>query len=123
VDRIGSKKTLTIGVAVGICGILLTLTMSIPVILAGLALCCSGVFVAQASTNSYLGKAATTDRALAIGLYGTAYYGGGAVGAAAPGLMWSDYGWVGCVALIGVVQLITITLASTLWPQHKTASV
>jgi len=120
-DRRGPRRTLTIGVAAGTAGVLLTLLPSLPLVLTGLAPCCSGGFTAQASTNSYLGVAATHNRALAIGLYGAFYYGGGSAGAAVPGLIWHSYGWTGCVALIVCVQLLSIALAWRLWPPGTSA--
>jgi predicted MFS family arabinose efflux permease len=115
-DRRGPRRTLTIGVAGGVAGVLLTLAPNLILVLAGLALCCSGVFTAQASTNSYLGVAASHNRALAVGLYGAAYYAGGSAGAAVPGLVWPSFGWTGCVILIASVQVLSIVLALRLWP-------
>lgn len=115
-DKRGPRRTLTIGVAGGVAGVLLTLAPNLILVLAGLALCCSGVFTAQASTNSYLGVAASHNRALAVGLYGAAYYAGGSAGAAVPGLVWPSFGWTGCVVLIVAVQLLSIVLALRLWP-------
>lgn len=116
IDSQGHRWTLLLAIAIGITGILLTLSTAMPAIVIGLALCCCGVFGAQAAANSFLGKAATHNRALAIGLYGTFYYGGGAVGAAAPGLLWNAYGWTGCVLLILAVQLSSMAMGATLWP-------
>ncbi|BDC49227.1 MFS transporter [Bryobacterales bacterium F-183] len=119
-DRRGPRRTLTIGVAGGVAGVLLTLAPNLILVLIGLALCCSGVFTAQASTNSYLGVATSHNRALAVGLYGAAYYAGGSAGAAVPGLVWPHYGWTGCVTLIVCVQLLSIVLALRLWPARTT---
>jgi YNFM family putative membrane transporter len=82
---------------------------------AGLALCCSGVFVAQAATPSYLGLAARHGRALAVGLYVTCYYVGGSVGAELPGFLWRFGGWPACVALVILVQALTIALTFSCW--------
>ncbi len=115
IDRAGHRFTITVALAGGIFGILLTLLPSIPAILLGLALCCSGVFVAQSASSSYIGTVATEARAAALGMYVLFYYVGGSFGAAVPGQFWSRGGWPACVALIASVQLLTILLAAVFW--------
>jgi YNFM family putative membrane transporter len=115
IDRVGHRLTLIAAYGGAVGGILLTLIASLPFILVGLALCCSAVFVAQAASNSYIGTAASEARAAAVGLYVLFYYVGGSAGAAIPGSFWSRGGWPACVALIVMVQLATITIASLFW--------
>ena len=79
---------------------------------------CNAVFVAQTCANSFIGVAAKTNRALAVGLYVMTYNIGGSFGAAAPGPMWRNYGWPGVVTLIVSVQVLTMLLAYRLWPGH-----
>jgi MFS family permease len=105
--------------AIGGVGALLTLAPWLPVIVAGLALCSTGVFIAQAATSSYIGAVTTRDRALAVGLYSTFYYAGGSVGGAAPSALWSRGGWPACVALIVIVQCIGVSIALTQWSPAK----
>ena len=99
----------------GAAGALLTLAPWLPAIVAGLALCSTGVFLAQAATSSYIGAVTTRDRALAVGLYLTFYYAGGSVGSAAPSTLWSRGGWPACVALIVFVQCVGVAMALTQW--------
>jgi MFS family permease len=80
IDRYGHRTGLALAMALGAAGALLTLTPWLVVIAAGLALCSSGVFIAQAATSSYIGAVTTRDRALAVGLYSTFYYAGGTSG-------------------------------------------
>lgn len=115
IDRVGHRLTITVAFGGGVCGILLTLVPAPPLILAGLALCCSGVFTAQSASQSYIGTVAGEARAAALGLYVLFYYAGGSFGAAIPGQFWSRGGWPACVALIAVVQLLTILLAAVFW--------
>ena len=82
---------------------------------AGLALCCSGAFVAQAATTSYIGVATQEARALAVGLYVTCYYVGGSVGAELPGFLWRWGGWPACVGLVMLVQVLTIAVTGGGW--------
>jgi len=115
IDRKGHRFVVTIALAAGVAGILLTLYHSLAVILLGLALCCTTTFAAQSCSTSYIGIVAKEARAAAVGLYNLFYYIGGSVGAAIPGRFWSRGGWPACVALIAGVQLVTITLAVLFW--------
>jgi MFS family permease len=115
IDRAGHRIILVVAYAAAIGGILLTLLPAIPVIMTGLALCCSAVFVAQAASNSYIGTVASEARAAAVGLYVLFYYIGGSAGSAIPGYFWTAGGWPACVGLIVAVQGITITLATLFW--------
>jgi predicted MFS family arabinose efflux permease len=119
IDRYGHKRALSIAMAAGIGGITLTLEPRLAAVIAGLAICCTGVFIAQAASTGHIGLVAEGDRALAVGLYVMCYYVGGSAGAAVPGLLWSAGGWPACVALIAAVQALTVTLASLLWTARK----
>jgi MFS transporter, YNFM family, putative membrane transport protein len=115
IDRYGHRTGLAMAMALGAAGALLTLAPWLAVIVAGLALCSSGVFIAQAATSSYIGAVTTRDRALAVGLYSTFYYAGGSVGGAAPSALWSKGGWPACVALIVLVQCVGVVISLTQW--------
>ena len=115
IDRMGHRFALTLAFSGGAAGIALTLVPKLPVVLAGLALCCTGVFIGQSSASSYIGTVATEARAAAVGLYVMFYYIGGSAGAELPGHFWSRGGWLGCVALIATVQLLTIALGLAFW--------
>jgi YNFM family putative membrane transporter len=115
IDRYGHKKALAAAMAAGIGGAALTLEPRLAAVIAGLAVCCTGVFVAQASATGHIGAAAHGDRALAVGLYVTCYYAGGSAGAIFPGFLWSLGSWPACVALVSAVQAITVALALALW--------
>ena len=122
VDRKGHRFVLVVAFTGGVAGILLTLLPSIPVILVGLALCCTGVFTAQAASTSYVGIAAREARAAAVGLYVMFYYIGGSAGAAIPGRFWTRGGWPACVALIASLQILIIALAALFWEPKKQAA-
>jgi MFS transporter, YNFM family, putative membrane transport protein len=115
IDRYGQRSGLALAMGIAGAGALLTLIGWLPAIVAGLALCSTGVFIAQASTSSYIGAVTTRDRALAVGLYSTFYYTGGSVGAAAPAVLWSIGGWPACVALVFLVQMSGMVIALTFW--------
>lgn len=115
IDRYGHRLAVTAAVSTSMLGVLLTGVASLPVVLAGLALCCTGVFVAQSAASSYIGIAAEHNKALAVGLYVTFYYTGGSSGAALPGWLWELGGWPACIALFVGVQLLTIGIVLLWW--------
>jgi predicted MFS family arabinose efflux permease len=121
IDRYGHRTGLAMAMALGAAGALLTLAPWLAVIVAGLALCSSGVFIAQAATSSYIGAVTTRDRALAVGLYSTFYYAGGSVGGAAPSALWSRGGWPACVTLIVLVQCVGVVISLTQWSSATSA--
>jgi MFS transporter, YNFM family, putative membrane transport protein len=115
-DRDGHRAMLLRSAAIGGAGALLSLIPNVWAIIAGLAICSTGVFIAQAAATSFVGVAAKTNRALALGLYVSFYYGGGSFGGTAPGWLWQRFGWTGCVALVLLVQAAVATVSYTLWP-------
>jgi MFS family permease len=121
IDRVGHKTSLVIALSTGAAGVLLTLVENLAVVLIGLSMCCSGVFMAQAATSSYIGTAAKEARAAAVGLYVMFYYFGGSSGSALPGLLWNRWGWTGCVALIAGLDLFAIAMALAFWRTVGTA--
>jgi len=118
IDRYGNRLTLAAAIGTGVVGILCTLVANLWMVALGLAICCSGVFLAQASAISFIGIAAKDHRALAAGMYASFYHTGGSVGAAIPGYVWALGGWPACVAFIACVQLVTVALALGLWKDH-----
>jgi len=121
IDRAGHRIPMAVAYAGAVGRILLTLIPSLPLILTGLALCSTAVFVAQSASTSYIGTVASEARAAAVGLYVLFYYVGGSAGSAFPGLFWNSAGWPACVALIAAVQIVTISVASLFWRPVKTA--
>ncbi len=115
IDRFGYRNAVAAAVAMGITGMLLTMGSRLWIVLLGLCICCSGVFISQASASSNIGTAATHNRALAVGLYVTFYYLGGSAGASFPGWLWNAGGWTACIALVIAVQIATVIIALTEW--------
>jgi len=114
-DRVGYRRTLASAVATIAAGTLLTLIHSLSLIVAGLALSATGVFICQAAASSYVGKAAGKARSSAAGLYVALYYFGGFLGSIIPGFFWSRAGWPGCVALIICMQGVIFLIARKMW--------
>jgi YNFM family putative membrane transporter len=119
IGRVGSRKALIAAVVVSMAGVTLTLVHNLPMILVGLVLCSSGVFVCQSASTSYIHTAAPAGgRASAAGLYVAFYYIGGSVAGVLPGFFWNFGGWPACVALVLIVQLLTIVTAATAWKEQ-----
>jgi YNFM family putative membrane transporter len=120
IDVYGHRRGLGSAMALGAAGALLTLLPSLTAIVTGLALCATGVFVAQATATSYIGAVTTQDRGVAVGMYSTFYYLGGSTGAALPSLFWNAGGWPACVGLVVLVQSVGVAIALTQWsPAHR----
>jgi predicted MFS family arabinose efflux permease len=89
--------------------LLLTLVHSLAVIIVGLALASSGVFIYQAVGTVQTGIVAGKARSSAAGLYVTFYYIGGSLGATITGWTWVAGGWPPCVFLmVGVVGVALV---------------
>jgi predicted MFS family arabinose efflux permease len=115
IDARGHRAGLASGVGVGALGSMLTLAPRLPFVVVGLALVATGVFIAQATTSSYIGAVTQQDRGLAVGLYSTFYYAGGSLGGALPAFVWDTAGWAGCVLLVIGVQAATLLIAQLSW--------
>lgn len=99
----------------GALGIGLTLVASLWVIVLGLALSSTGVFLAQAAANTFIATTAGANKAGAIGRYLTCYYLGGSAGALVPAVLWQQWGWTGCVVLILGVQGVYMLIGCMGW--------
>ena len=110
-DHYGIRLTSVIAVCFTSAGLLLTLLHSLPVIVAGLALASSGVFIYQAVGTVQTGIVADRARSSAAGLYVTFYYIGGSLGAIVTGWTWVAGGWPACVFLLMGVAGLAMVLA------------
>jgi predicted MFS family arabinose efflux permease len=110
-DRYGIRLTSVMAACFTSAGLLLTLLHSLPVIVAGLALASSGVFIYQAVGTVQTGIVAGRARSSAAGLYVTFYYIGGSLGAIVTGWTWVAGGWPACVFLLMGVAAVAMVLA------------
>ncbi|AFY75888.1 arabinose efflux permease family protein [Pleurocapsa sp. PCC 7327] len=114
-DSIGYRLVLAVAIATAGLGVLITLVPKLWLVIIGLALGSSGIFVCQSAAKSYVGVVAKEGRSSASGLYVCCFYMGGSVGAILPGFVWSLGGWSACVELIVFVQLLTGGIALAYW--------
>jgi len=94
------------------CGAVLLLAQPISAIIIGLLLCAVCGMLCQAISTGYVTAIAKEGRSSAVGLYVTAFYVGGSMGALLPGLAWSAAGWPACVAMALAMLAIMTTIAT-----------
>jgi MFS transporter, YNFM family, putative membrane transport protein len=114
VARWGTRPTMWGALALAIAGLPLVLAAQLYSMILGLALIGVGTFFAQATATGFVGRAATTDRGSASGLYLASYFLGGLAGAAALGVLYDRYGWGACVGGIGAALVAAAALAARL---------
>ncbi|MDR3367887.1 MFS transporter [Rhodoferax sp.] len=115
IERLGFMKALLWALSLSASGLLMTLAPSLPVIVVGLTICSSGVFLCQSATISAIAKNVTQGRSLATGIYYMSYYAGGAVGAWGAGVTFESWGWSGSVMTIVVVQMLAASIVGVVW--------
>ncbi len=116
ITRVGLRAGIGGAIACSISGVLLTLAPSLVVVIAGLTLLSSGVFIAQTASQSHLRVAAPPGtRVTAAGLYLTCYYLGGTAAGVVPGFFWAVGKWPACVAFIVAMQVAALVIAMIGW--------
>jgi MFS transporter, YNFM family, putative membrane transport protein len=111
VSRFGTRPTFWAALGVAAIGLPLLVLPSLPAVLLGMVLVGAGTFFAQACATGFVGRAATSERGAASGLYLASYFFGGLVGSAVLGPIFDMFGWKACVAGIAVALLIAAFLA------------
>jgi len=121
ITRVGLRAGVAGAICCSIAGVLLTLAPSLPVVILGLTMLSSGVFISQTATQSHLRVAAPPGgRVTAAGLYITCYYLGGTAAGVVPGAFWALGKWPACVAFIVSMQTVALTIALIGWRTPKT---
>lgn len=116
ITRIGLRAGIAGSIALSMAGVLLTLSHSLSMVILGLALVCSGVFIAQTAAQSHLRVAAPPGaRVTAAGLYMTCYYFGGTAAGVVPGAFWAIGKWPACAAFIIAMQALALAIALIGW--------
>ena len=122
ITRVGLRAGIAGAICCAIAGVLLTLAPSLPIVIVGLTMLSSGVFIAQTASQSHLREAAPSGaRVTAAGLYITCYYLGGTAAGVVPGAFWAFGKWPACVAFIVVMQLMALGIALVGWRTTSTA--
>jgi YNFM family putative membrane transporter len=119
VSRFGRRRFVIVVIAVWVGGILLTLAPWLVAVIVGLTLAAACGFLCQASSQAYVATSSKTGISAAIGLYVTAFYVGGSVGALLPGLAWSAAKWPGTVAMVVVMQTVMMLIVWLAWSKDR----
>ena len=123
ITRVGLRAGIGGAICCSIAGVLLTLVHSLPVVILGLTMLSSGVFIAQTASQSHLRIAAPSGaRVTAAGLYLTCYYLGGTAAGVLPGAFWAIGKWPACVAFIVAMQILGLSIALAGWHSPASAS-
>jgi len=119
--RIGRIPALMLSIGCAIFGLLLTLSNSLPMVIAGLAFSTAGFLMIQALSLGFIGAIVPHARSSAVGLYVTIYYIGGALGSFLPGPIWHNFGWIGVIVLLCVNLSVMAAVAQKFWRLPKPA--
>ncbi len=119
-ERWGFMRSMLGALAVSTAGLMLTLLPAVPWVVAGLAVCSTGVFLCQSATIGSIAKSVTEGRSLATGIYYMSYYSGGAVGSWLAGLAYEGWGWQGSVATIALFQGLAAAIVALVWRRSST---
>ena len=114
VNRLGTRATLWSGLAIALAGLALAVIPQLSALLAGLVLVGVGTFLAQATATGFVGRAASSDRGTASGLYLASYFFGGLVGSAVLGQIFDHSGWTACVIGIASALVLAAVLGTRL---------
>jgi YNFM family putative membrane transporter len=110
-DRYGRRNVLWLMALIMLTGLLLTLSEWLPLILAGVAIFTYGFFATHSVASSWVGRRATSNKALASALYLFFYYLGSSVIGSATGVMWGRAGWPGVVAVLAGALVLALLVA------------
>lgn len=119
IERLGYMRSLLSALAISAAGLLLTLVDALPVVVLGLTVCSSGVFLCQSATISAISINVSEGRSLATGLYYMSYYAGGAAGSWGAGMAFEGAGWTGSVMTIALVQGVAAAIVIAVWRQRQ----
>ncbi len=110
-DRYGRRNVLWMMAVIMFSGLLLTLSNWLPLILIGVAVFTYGFFATHSVASSWVGRRASSNKALASALYLFFYYLGSSVVGSATGIMWGCAAWPGVVAVLSGSLLLALAVA------------
>ena len=115
VMRYGRRTLMIAVISAWLVGLALLLAPPLALILIGLSVCAGCGMLCQATSTGYVTASAHEGRSSAIGLYVSSFYIGGSVGGLAAGLLWSEAGWWGVVALSAITVAVMGLIVTFVW--------
>jgi len=116
-NRFGRGPVMLAAVAIMLSGLLLTLSSTLWLILAGMMLFTAGFFAAHSVASGWVGSRARRARGQASSLYLFSYYAGSSLAGSLGGLFWHSYGWIGVTLFIAL--LLLLALLAGVWLLHR----
>ncbi|MFL6798819.1 MAG: MFS transporter [Xanthobacteraceae bacterium] len=113
VAALGRRRFILAVIGAWAAGAALLLGGSLSVVLVGLTLCAACGMLCQTLATGYVTATAKVGRSSAVGLYVTAFYIGGSMGATLGGVAWLRGGWPACVVLV-IAMLLAMALTAAL---------
>ncbi|MDE8343120.1 MAG: MFS transporter [Acidocella sp.] len=114
-NRFGRRRVMAAAAPILVLGLMITLAAPLWMIIVGLLMFCSGVFVQQTVGTAFVSQAAREAKSTAVGLYVMCYYIGGSAGGILPAGVWHSFGWPGCVAIVCAMQAMMLAVAMRYW--------
>lgn len=111
-SRIGATAVLVIAGVLLAAGAVITLAHPLVLVVVGVVILTSALFIGHAVASHLVGARATQGRAQATALYNVSYYVGSSVFGWVGGLAWLAAGWGGVAALVVVLGLTAALLTS-----------
>jgi YNFM family putative membrane transporter len=119
-DKHGRGKILAVAATTMLAGLLLTLPNNLFLIVPGLAMVTGGFFGAHALASAWAGSRVPGARGQASSLYLFFYYLGPGLFGALAGRLWTQFGWWGVAAEIGLMNAVLLLIVFVS-PLRKTA--
>jgi len=113
-DRHGRGAMLTAATGLALVGLLLTLSDTLAVLIAGIVVFTFGFFAAPAVASGWVGQMARGYKALGASLYLLVYYVGSSVLGAWGGHFWAASQWPGVAAMAGGLLAIALAISAGL---------
>jgi YNFM family putative membrane transporter len=119
--RLGRRRLVLAVIVAWAGGAVLMLAPPLAAILAGLVLCAVCGMLCQTIATGYVTAIAKEGRSSAVGLYVTAFYVGGSMGAFLPGIAWDAGGWAAAITMV-LAMLAAMALIAALAYRGATAA-
>lgn len=117
--KYGRTTTMVIGIVTMIVGVLLSLSSSLFVLIAGIVCVTFGFFMSHSAASSWVGRLAQGAKGHASSLYLLAYYIGSSVLGSSGGWFWEHGGWSSIALFSVVVLLVGLVMVVLLQHQQK----